>query len=73
MLDLFTTRFSPEGANRQEDEEQIVMYWVNLIEPIEGIQVHKAFHWIGMGIEVPLLAILPRILAQSRIKLHLSM
>ena len=37
MLNLFTTRFSPEGANRREDEEQIVMYWVNFIERIEGI------------------------------------
>ena len=36
MLNLFTTRFSPDGANRREHEEQLVMYWVHFIERIEG-------------------------------------
>ena len=65
MLDLFTTRFSPEGANRRENEEQTVMYWINFIERIEGIQVQKAFNLIGIyHAEVSLLAILSRMLAQ---------
>ena len=35
MLNLFQTRFSPEGSNRREDEEQVVMYWVHFIDMIE--------------------------------------
>jgi len=36
MLSLFQTRLSPEGTNRREEEEQLVMYWVHFIEMIEG-------------------------------------
>ena len=35
MFSLFETRFSPEGSNRREDEEQIIMYWVHFLEIIE--------------------------------------
>lgn len=35
MLDMFDTRFSPDGSNRREDEEQVVMYWCHFIEMIE--------------------------------------
>lgn len=34
-LHLFETRLSPEGSNQREDEERIVMYWVNFIDLIE--------------------------------------
>lgn len=35
MIRLFETRLSPEGSNRREDEEQVVMCWVNFIDLIE--------------------------------------
>ena len=35
MLNLFQTRFSLEGSNRREDEEQVVMYWVHFLDMIE--------------------------------------
>ena len=36
MLDLFNPRLSAPGTNRREDEEQLIMYWINFIEMIEG-------------------------------------
>ena len=36
ILNLFATKFSSEGSNNREDEEQLIMYWVNFIESIEG-------------------------------------
>lgn len=35
MLNLLQTRFSPDGSNGREDEEQVVMYWVHFIDMIE--------------------------------------
>ena len=35
VINLFQTRFSPEGSNRREDEEQVVMFWVRFLEMIE--------------------------------------
>ena len=35
VINLFQTRFSPEGSNRREDEEQVVMFWVHFLEMIE--------------------------------------
>lgn len=36
MLNLFQPRLSAPGTNRREDEEQLIMYWTNFIEMIEG-------------------------------------
>ena len=36
ILGLFDTCFSLEGTNRREYEEQIMMYWVQFVEIIEG-------------------------------------
>lgn len=35
VINLFQMRFSPEGSNRREDEEQVVMFWVHFLEMIE--------------------------------------
>jgi len=36
MFMMFTPRLSPEGSNRREDEEQVVMLWANFLQMIEG-------------------------------------
>lgn len=36
LLNLFKPRLSAPGTNRREDEEQLIIYWVNFIEMIEG-------------------------------------
>jgi len=36
MLMMFTPRLSPEGSNRREDEEQVIMLWANFLQMIEG-------------------------------------
>ncbi len=35
VFNLFLARLSPEGSNKREDEEQIIMYWNYLLELIE--------------------------------------
>ncbi len=35
VITLFTPRLSPEGSNKREDEEQVVMLWVNFVQMIE--------------------------------------
>lgn len=34
MMFLFQPVLSPEGSNRREDEEQLIMYWVHFLELI---------------------------------------
>ena len=34
LLKLFTTNFSLEGSNSREDEELVMLYWVNFLEVI---------------------------------------
>ena len=36
LLNHFKPRLSAPGTNRREDEEQLMMYWVNFLEMIEG-------------------------------------
>ncbi len=36
-IDLFRPNLSPIGSNRRDDEESIVMLWVNYLQNIEGI------------------------------------
>ena len=36
VLALFTPRLSLEGSNRREDEEQMVMLWVDFLQKIES-------------------------------------
>ena len=36
MLYVFKPRLSAPGTNRREDEEQLIMYWINFIEMIDG-------------------------------------
>lgn len=50
LLNLFRTMFSPEGSNRREDEEQVIMYWVNFLEIIECEL--KASYYIKQSIMV---------------------
>ena len=45
LVKVFQPRLSPLGSNSREDEELLVMYWVNLIEMIEG-----RFHYNGGGV-----------------------
>ncbi len=35
MFNLFLARLSPEGSNKRENEEQIIVYWNYLLELIE--------------------------------------
>lgn len=37
MINMFTTKFSPLGANCREDEEAAVMKWVQFLQAVEGI------------------------------------
>lgn len=36
VISMFTPKLSPQGSNRREEEEAVVMLWVNFIQMIEG-------------------------------------
>lgn len=36
MINLFVTKFSPLGCNTREEEEAVVMKWVQFLQSIEG-------------------------------------
>lgn len=36
MINLFVTKFSPLGCNTREEEEAVVMKWVQFLQLIEG-------------------------------------
>lgn len=36
MMSLFQAKCSPEGSNRREEEEEVLMHWVHFLELIEG-------------------------------------
>ena len=44
MIDLFETKLSPVGSNRREDEELLVMFWMDYLGRIEGKQVLLLTH-----------------------------
>ena len=39
MIDLFYPKLSPVGANRRDEEEAVVMLWVNYIQTLEGNRI----------------------------------
>ena len=36
VQDIFKPFYSPSGSNRREHEEQVIMYWISLLQEIEG-------------------------------------
>ena len=36
VQDLFKPDYSPSGSNQREREEEIIMYWINFLQEIEG-------------------------------------
>ena len=36
MIDLFQPRFSEQGSNKREKEEEMMMYWIQMLELIGG-------------------------------------
>ena len=36
VQDLFKPDYSPSGSNQREHEEELIMYWINLLQEIEG-------------------------------------
>ena len=36
IQDIFKPFYSPTGSNRREHEEEVIMYWISLLQEIEG-------------------------------------
>lgn len=36
LQDLFKPDYSPSGSNQREHEEELIMFWINLLQEIEG-------------------------------------
>ena len=37
LYDLLSVKLSPEGDNRRELEEEVLMYWTELLQCMEGM------------------------------------
>ena len=37
VQDLFKPCYSPSGSNQREKEEEVIMYWINFLQEIEGL------------------------------------
>ena len=44
MFNLFLSRLTPEGYNKREDEEQIVIYWNHFLELIKCKLIDKSYN-----------------------------
>ena len=39
IYDIFSPKLSPDGSNRREREEAVIMLWINFLQDIQGMYI----------------------------------